>query len=119
MRDPDERRRELADDIERKAAWSAALSQAADHNGQIDPETQQELASEFGEVPEPSLPLAPDPEPTPPGDGGAIEHGSPSPAGTALDAQIREAEQAGDWTRAIALKNQQLLEIHERMEGSR
>ncbi len=117
--DPAIRRRALDDDLARKAAWTRALSARADHNGQISAKGYTEAKVEAGiEAPPPAAAPEPTgPEPTPPGDGGAVERGSPPPPGTALDQQILEAERAGDHMRAITLKNQRLLEIKNRMEG--
>ena len=134
---------ELEDDLEAKNRWLLALSRRANHHGFISPDAAHEAAVEAGIAkPKPAVPstiadklgeLADDegrvtieqataiatgetPEPPPPGDGGAIEHGTP-PAPGALDARIAEADRAGDSDLAIHLKNQKLTELHERMEG--
>jgi hypothetical protein len=117
--DPAERRRLLDEELAQKAAWTVALGSRANFHGGVSAEGYEEAKREAGIEPAPPTELPePEPEPTPPGDGGAVEQGSPRPPG-ALDQLIREAEQKGDHARAISLKNLQLLAIQERQEGNR
>ena len=136
--DPAQRRRALADDLEQKNRWLLELSRRADANGFISPSASREAAAAAG-IGRPKPPeLDPDAvatklgeladddgrvsvaeavsalgqaTPTPPGEGGAVERGSPRSPGGALDRQIREAEVSGDLAEALRLKSVKLAQL--------